>query len=708
MQTKKRGQATIFIIIGAIILIAAGITFFVKTSSEREEIVPGVYVSVAEVPTELHPVDNFVKSCLEDVGVRGLRRIGEHGGYISLDDPSLTFQSFAMTADPTEGDAVRFAPSGNLGIPYWYYMEDNNKCEGSCSFSSKAPPLREGQNSIESQLNRFIEREIDSCLNNFESFDLQGFEVLAIEDMNVDTRVTEDDVVIILDYPVEISKDRIEGNLDEFFVRIPVDLQEIYNLATDVTNLQQEYRFLEKQTMNLVSSFSAVDDSKLPPLSDLKFELGSTTNWRKTEVKEKITQMLTSYVPMFQVDVSKNFNQEFYSSPLRQKLYDSMIIPVNEPKYSHLDVTFSYLDFWPIYFDLNCNGENCRPESANSNLLSFIGIQRYNFAYDISFPALVEIYDQDALDGRGFKFNIFLEANVRNNRHMPSEFVPLKSAVIPQFSGLCDEGNKNSGEVSVKVVDSIEKAPLQDVSVALSVGGESCYLGKTDVDGTLTTRFPTGTAGAVVNFLKQDYIGRSELFDAQLDRSTTLETDLDPVTEKRIQVKKKLLEKINNEWVFTNRDMDLDPKETATVMLRRTGPLEEEEYTVASSLTGAEMQQVDIAPGDYELTVYTFLYDDFVIPPQKRRIDTSFFTQEEIDLPGQTFDKDNPFPSGFVQMNISISKKDLENDLMVVHVVSPALQLIPESQRSIEDLEQSMKIDYYSTVYSPLLKPEFK
>jgi len=73
---------------------------------------------------------------------RQLKQVGEQGGYVSMDDPTLTKQSFSVSSRATESDAVLFAPGGSLKIPYWWYLQSDNKCEGLCEFSTKRPPLR--------------------------------------------------------------------------------------------------------------------------------------------------------------------------------------------------------------------------------------------------------------------------------------------------------------------------------------------------------------------------------------------------------------------------------------------------------------------------------------------------------------------------------------------------------------------------------------
>ena len=62
-MTNKKAQVTIFMIIGIIILIIGGFLVFINSSQEKEEIAPGVFISIKEIPTELDPVSNFVTTC---------------------------------------------------------------------------------------------------------------------------------------------------------------------------------------------------------------------------------------------------------------------------------------------------------------------------------------------------------------------------------------------------------------------------------------------------------------------------------------------------------------------------------------------------------------------------------------------------------------------------------------------------------------------
>src|SRR3989338_8430497 len=205
METKA--QVSIFVIFSIVILVAAVLGYYLNTESHKEEIAPGVFISAKDIPTQIDPVNAFVTQCLDDTAVEGLILIGEHGGYIGIDNPKLSKQSFRPNDDPTESDAVAFAPGSDFKIPYWWYLESSNNCEGTCRFASKRPPLKNDEDSIERQLDRYIEKKLPDCIDSFKSLEEQGFEINELSAIKA---------------------------------------------SSEITKMQKKYYFLERQTMNLI------------------------------------------------------------------------------------------------------------------------------------------------------------------------------------------------------------------------------------------------------------------------------------------------------------------------------------------------------------------------------------------------------------------------------------------------------------------------
>jgi hypothetical protein len=724
-MNNKKAQVAIFMIIGLLILIV-GLAIFYFHHQSVIEIVPQVYIKGEKIPVEFEPIKKYVDDCVYKVSREGLRLAGEHGGYISMVDPEINKASFKIVLEATESDAVMFSPGANLAIPYWWYLSSPNNCIGECRYASKRPDLRGTENSIEKQLERYVEKNLKRCLNDFEAFKSQGFDVEEAGDIDVNVVIAQSDVSVLVDYPIEVAKGS-KSKITKYYALLPVNLQKIYELATKITNLEMQYRFLEKAVINLIASFAFIEEEKLPPVTDTGFTYGTTLRWSQSDVKNKVIEILNSYIGLFQMDATLNYNRNFFADMLEQRLYDAFIIPNCkdnvcksaddiEDKYNDLSVSFSYLDFWPIYFDLNCNGEICEPESVNNPLLDSIslqiGIQRYNFMYDISYPVLIEIKEPNAFNGQGYDFRFFLEANLRNNEALPFNFTPLQAAgTVAQRTYLCDYGQRQSGDIAIEVIDSIEKKPTGDVKITYSVSGEGCYMGSTNESGILTTKFPTGTIGGLLSFAKEGYLSKSMLFDAGAEKKS-ISVQLDPLFEKNVVIRKKNLVKTGGKWKFVDKAVDLYDEEQAILTLVRKSPLEEQEYSAATEFTGsqAEPSKIEIAPGDYEATINVLLYKDLVIPEKKVHKDGGLFG-EDIDytLPGQRFSNESPYLSGGLKLDISISPADLQKyNTIVFYAVGQDLPSVPEQERDIYDLEQIGKYEKYAEVYATLLEPTFE
>ncbi len=707
-KSNNKSQATIFMIAGLIILIG-GIIFFYATQKGQKNIEPEIRVVEEQIPVEFDPIRNYANDCAYSLGVEGLKIIGKQGGYISLTNKALSTEQFLMTQIPTETDAVSFAKDSDLKIPYWWYLKSANNCRGDCKFASKRPELRQAGNSIEKQLERYVNSKFKDCVNNFEPFLEQGFKITEAGELKTDVTIATDDVIVVVEYPLNVEKQDANAKISQFLVRVPVSLDKIYDLATKITNLEIKHHYLEKHVLNLLVAFSGVNKEKLPPMSDMQFNFGDTTTWQKTDVRSKLTGLLAAYIPLFQVDGTYNYERNTFKSELKQRLYDSTIIPAANESFKNLAAYFTYLDFWPAYFDLNCNGNKCEPSSANS-LISFFGIQTYRFVYDLSFPVLVEVQDPFALNGQGYSFNFFLEGNIRNNKPMPGDFTPLERASLNEKSLLCD--SRTSGNISVTVTNAANKKPVEDAQVLYTVTGESCFIGSTDEYGILHENFPVAVGG-VANILGEGYIGKAVEFDPKVEADASLKVSLNPIYTKKATVKKKNVVKTPQGWNFVNSPVDLNSRETATITLTRISDGTEIDFLSIVNNEG-KTEEIELAPGTYTADGNLILNQKIVIPEREICYTKGIFGGKEcqktprIDFSEKSSPGDEQFPEGGIKLNFTISPNDIEkSDTIAFYVVSIDIANVPEQDRTLKDVEPMGKVDYYSKTYQLALQPTF-
>lgn len=709
---KTKAQITIFMVV-ALVIILGGVIFIYSTKKVPKPFEPEIKIVQEQVPIEFDPIKEYATACADSVAVEGLKIIGKQGGYISFTDKSLNKEPFIITQNPTESEAVVFARDADLIIPYWWYLKSANNCRGDCKFASKRPDLRQTENSIEKQLERYINLKFKECLNNFEPFVEQGYKITEAGNVKADVVVGLEDISILVEYPLTIERQDTTSKLSQFFVRVPINLDKTYDLATKITNLEIKHRYLEKHVLNLLVAFSGVDKEKLPPMSDLQFKFGSTMSWQKSDIKNKITGLLTSYIPLFQVDGTYNYERNIFDSELKQRLYDSTIIPIANSSFRDLSAYFTYLDFWPTYFDLNCKGERCTPSSANS-FISFFGLQQYRFVYDLSFPVLIEVQDPFALNGQGYYFNFFLEGNIRNNNEMPADFVPLERAGIAERSLLCD--TRTSGNVTISVLSAANKKPVDDAQVLYTIIDESCFIGATNSNGNLREIFPVAIGG-IVSIVRDGFIGKSVELDPRIDTDAALKVEIQPTYTKKLIVKKKNVVKTSQGWQFVNSPVDLSSKETATTTLTRVNGEGELDFSSIASYEGQqkESSELEIAAGNYIADITLLLDERIVIPERQRCVRKGIFGGKEcFTIPKVDFGEgasagQERFPEGGLKLNLTISSDDLEKfDTIVLYVISIDIANVPEQERIVEDIEQINKIEDYSTIYELALQPTFQ
>ncbi|MBW2978208.1 hypothetical protein KY331_05150 [Candidatus Woesearchaeota archaeon] len=710
---KKRGQITLFIILGVIILFAVFTFFFIRSRVVKRAIIEEI-PAVVSIPIEFEPIRQFTQECLEKVGTEGLKLLGEGGGYIYFEDFGISVSS----QNPTEADALEFAPNSGLYVPYWWYLKAPNDCRGNCLFSSLRPPLYRitpGDRSIEAQVDRYIEEEIGSCLNNYNAFKVQGYEITPTGEFKSITRVTSSNVALFLNYPLKVELADKTHRVDNFYGSIPVNMRRIYDLATGITNIQIEYKVFEKQALDLIDAYSGLDPNRLPPFSHTEFGTDPSVIWLRTKVKEKIEEILMIYVPAFQVYDTLNFVKRNFPDPLQAALYESVELPINLSRdsqpYSDLAVTFNYLAWWPIYFDINSKGEIIKGQSLLNDLaeLFSLGSTKYNNVYDLSYPVVVEIRDPAALREEGYTFRFALESNFRNNEFIDESFQGFEPVPEFQSSLLCNENQRNSGNVTIKVVDESTDEPIQGVSVGFQCGDQGCQIGATDENGTLISRFPLCFGGLLVLDHIDYYMPTLYL---SVDFNDTIEfptVRVYPYIDKEVRVLKYLTSSLSTEKVQdggkpTTQAVPLGADEEVVLSLSRQNDfVGEDPFTAIAKVTNTT-SSLRLVPGTYEVEMSMFYHQPVIIPEDKRE-EGSWPFEEEYTIPEVKFD-DDYFKGGAIFNNqtgyLIISPNNLykDNNLTFFIVDTP----LPEK---IEHIFNQNILEKLSSQFRPKLEPRY-
>ena len=304
---NKRGQATIFIVIGVIILIAAFTIFYIQKTA-----VKNIEKEAEKQPefagqTELK---NYVDICLQKSVLQGLEIMRLQSGYIDIPPDSSILEA-----------------EGNK-LPYWLTAD-----------TIVIPSL----DFMEKELEKHVTKELRSCSNDFKDFRNQGFKV---NYSNIKTNVDMGKAVVVnVDFPITLEKEGTSFEEKNFIYTVPIDMQLIQKTASDLAALEDFHTYLEDHTKNLISLYSGVDENRLPPFSQ------STTNfncnfvsWSKEDVKNKLKNILQFNIPNLKVE-GTSFTQP-QSSQQFKGVYDSFVYDLFNENYPNLIIDFIYKNDW--------------------------------------------------------------------------------------------------------------------------------------------------------------------------------------------------------------------------------------------------------------------------------------------------------------------------------------------------------------------------
>lgn len=210
---QKRGQISIFLMLGIVILIIGGLFFYLSTSSANKK----SEINIAETgATNADIVKAYAESCVKMISEDALfNRIGLQGGYISPSgDAEYKEEGAPMQSQPS-------ASYQNNAVPY--YLNGNNVY---------TPVL----NDIKNKLANYIIVEFEKCFNAkiFEDIGINIIKPSA--DIIVDASLNEEDVSVTLDYPLTIKIEKTETKLDSFGIVLPIRVKALYDSAVAMAN----------------------------------------------------------------------------------------------------------------------------------------------------------------------------------------------------------------------------------------------------------------------------------------------------------------------------------------------------------------------------------------------------------------------------------------------------------------------------------------
>lgn len=552
---NKKSQVTIFIIIGVIVLVSLGLILMFTGDSAT----PG-----DKPETEQDELDLFVSQCLKDTTEQALQTAGMHGGYIGINEklPSVNERMALQSPYLSIFD-------GNVKMPYWYY-ENTEGLQ-----SSEMPPLykqRENDSSIQSQLEIYIEQNLNECLNGFKSFEDQNIIIKENSAPQASVDFTDSKVLIDLEYGLELNKNKSIVNKQNFKTSVPVRMKRVYSLAKDIAKEEMDSAFLEDKLRDLINSHSRIDSDYLPPMYG-GVEMTSCAErefWVADEVKNDFREMLTANIPYIQIENAKNNDyqvdrNEFESeedADIAQGVMDRLKAKVSEDSYSAITADFSYQDSFPMQLDFN-EGGFLEPKTYEMNIvIGHYCFFEYKFYYNTKFPVIITLYDEKSkIDNKGYMFQFPLMVVLKDNfpRVRWGDLTPEDKPKMKTYQ--CSQKQRLSGESTVTVRD--EKGrPVKNAYVTFQCGpgyiydydengslrnvtkvSDKCFIGKTDETGVMKERFPPCYGGGIMEVKAKGHLGKLKLVkDIEENKEYDYSFTLPSVVEKDVVLEKYFVE----------------------------------------------------------------------------------------------------------------------------------------------------------------------
>ncbi|MFH1850612.1 MAG: hypothetical protein ABH879_10635 [archaeon] len=343
----KKGQVTVFIVVGLVLLLSVGLFFYIRETE--------IFSIGKSVPGEVLPVKRYAESCMQSIAEDGIFLLEMQGGYI---DPEREFP-----------DLLRPDTHVDMGftVPLWYYGGESRM------------PTRE---QTEEQLENLINLRFEGCM------DFSGFENLDIEEQaDLRSRVTinDNDITVQAYYPLEItSKMGTERNiLEDYSITIPTKFGRMYRLAATIMDAENSAGYLEVLTDEMIAN-----SDWLPYLG---MELTCMPRrWDIAEMKDYIKTLIEYNIRFLRFHDTND-------GPVNNPYYDNVYrIDVSDEDFEDISVGAEYNPDWD--FDLTVAPSKqgvVKPIESPGALLLATCVKFYNHKYSFTYKVLFKLVNAD-------------------------------------------------------------------------------------------------------------------------------------------------------------------------------------------------------------------------------------------------------------------------------------------------------------------------
>jgi len=211
---QKRGQITIFIIVGLVVLLSTALVIFLTETEQGRKLNEQLGIGIG-APFDLSELDDYITTCLDMVSYPLIKNLSSNGGTF---DPDIS-RDYAQ-------------------------KHHNYLCLRLAGFDGCVNSLLTRQD-MEQELESEIKAGLETCID-LTNFEVKGFSIVE-DDMEVDVSVRVDDIRVMLDYPLKLTRSNKTSTIDEFSTTVLLPLGRLYDLANYILNKEISYEGFEQE-----------------------------------------------------------------------------------------------------------------------------------------------------------------------------------------------------------------------------------------------------------------------------------------------------------------------------------------------------------------------------------------------------------------------------------------------------------------------------
>jgi hypothetical protein len=523
----RKGQMAIFVIIA--ILIVAGIITFVMVKNN---------LGVSGIPRAFVPVYDAYDSCIKEKTGQAIEILGTQGGRIDTG---------------TYIPGSEYAPSSNqlnfLGnpIPYWFYITGNGLIK------ENVPLKKDMQKAIAD----YVSTNIASC--DYSSFLSQGI-VMSFGAPTTTVTINDANVQVDVSAKVSVSNANESAVKEVHSVQVSSSFGKLYLEALSIYSNEKVDSFLENYGVDVLRLYAPVDGVEASCSAKI-WKTKDVVNGLKTGLEANIAAI------------------KFKGNEQGVNKYFVVDNPVSD------NVNMIYSSNWPtkveIYGDTVDNTLMSAVPMGNDMGLGAIGFcyAPYHFVYDLSFPVLVQVYNDNEI----FQFPVIvvIDKNLPRKGDIPAMSVGAQDVDFCKYKN--QDITVNLYDINLNNVDG---------NLYYKCLNEECYIGNTS-SGSLTAGAPQCVNGYIIA-RSDGYAEKKELLST--NEQTSIDLILDRVFNASVRVFLGSTEKNTNAFVsFEN----IDTGKIVTAVL-------------------PDNKNVLLSEGAYSVKAYVYSNSSLTIPESKK------------------------------------------------------------------------------------------